>query len=248
MKIQDVRFECSSFRDESERPLCRMFSDIGHHLLSKIKYQFEVEATNVLRFSCRNCDNNNFIEQYYGLGDGEFDHIGATTFNISENYFLLLRDEEKRFYLLDVFYKSIKDYAVYFCEETDLLDEAYHKLLESGFYRNSTGFIPTRNKLYRCWVEELLNFNNSDYRLAFQDNITKAIDYYMTNKKSVIFEPNCEAKVLLTTPQLFHVEGWNKNEFRVRWGEYGNELYIFDMKAKTLRMEIDEVELPDFLK
>lgn len=249
MKIKDVRFQCSFFQDEVDRPLGHMLSDIGHHFLSKIKYQFEVENTDVLRFSCRNSDENNIIEKYYSLADGDIDHIGIATFNISEKYFLSLNDDGKRFYLLEVYYKSIKDYAIHFNEETISLDEAYQKVLNDGFYTNETGFSQTRNKLYKCWVERLLNYSNADYRLVFQDNTTNAIEYYyLTNKESVIIEPNSGVKILLTTPQSFHVEGWNKNEFRIRWGEYGNELYIFDMKAKTLRMEIDEVELPDFLK
>ncbi|WP_286968496.1 hypothetical protein [Flavobacterium sp. UBA4854] len=249
MKIQDVRFQFTFFQKETEAPLGNMLSDIGHLFLSKIKYQYEIENTNVLRFSCRNCDENNFIEKLYSLGDGEIDNIGTATFNISEKYFLSLDDEQKRLFLLDTIYKSFKDYAYHFNQKIDLLDEAYNKVLKDGFYTNETGFVSTSNKLYKCWVEKLLNFKNSDYRLAFEDTKMQSIEYYyLGNKETPIIKPNSDVITLLTTPQSFYVEGWKKDEFRLRWGEYGNELYTFDKFTKELKMQINKVELPDFLK
>lgn len=251
MKIQDIRFQSNCFQKEVDRPLTHMLSDIGHNFLSKIKYQFEVENTRIVLFSFGNTDDNRNVisKDYFRLGDKEIGHIGQTSFDFSEKEFLSLSDEQKRLFLLEIFYKSIKDFAIHFNENVELLDEAYHRILNKGFYGNVTGFIVTRNKLYKCWVEKLLNYKNADYRLAFQDNTTSTIEYYyMVNKESVVTKANSDVKLLLTTPRSFHVEGWKKKEFRVRWGEYGNELYIFDMETKTLRMEINEVQLPDFLK
>lgn len=249
LKIQDIRFQCTFFQKETQAPLESMLSYIGHLFLSKIKYQCEIENTNVLRFSCRNCDENNFIEKLYSLGDGEIDNIGTATFNISEEYFLSLDDEQKRLFLLDIIYKTFKDYAFHFNEKIDLLDEAYNKVLKDGFYINETGFVSTSNKLYKCWVEKILNFKNSDYRLALEDNKMQNIEYYyLGNKETPIIKPNSDVITLLTTPQSFYVENWKKDEFRLRWGEYGNELYIFNRLTKELKMEIDEVDLPDFLK
>lgn len=250
MRIQDVRFDGFFFSNEVDRPLGNMLSDIGHHFLSKIKYQFELKDTHILIFHFGNTDNNECkSEKYYSLGEKEFGNIGHLYTYISEKYFLSLVDDEKHLFLLDILYKSIKDYAIYFNEYTELLDEAYDKMLIDGFYRNETGFVVPRNKLYRCWVEKLLNYKSAEYRLVFHDVKLKRREYfYMTKKETVFIKPNCDVKTLLTTPQFFHVEGWKKKEFRVRWGEYGSELYVFDMETKTLRMEINEVELPDFLK
>jgi hypothetical protein len=249
MMIQDLRFDGRFFQDEIENYLRNMLSDIGHHFLSKINYQFEVKDTHILLFYFGNIDDKrNISKEHYSLGDREFGSIGQTSFDFSENYILSLNDEEKRLFLLDIFYKSIKDYAVYFNEKTELLDEAYTKVLNEGFYENVTGFAPTRNKLYRCWVEKLLNYKNSDYRLAFQDNTTGIIEYYFVGKKINLDLRKKTSLEIMKIPTFFKVEGWKKNEFRVRWGEYGNELYIFDMVSKTLRMEINEVELPDFLE
>jgi hypothetical protein len=250
MKIQDVRFEVIFFSKEVNRPLSEMLSDIGHNFLSKIRDQFEIENTHSLLFYFGNIDDKEYTpKEYYYLGNREIGHIGQTGSYFSERNFLSLNDQDKRLFLLDIFYKSIKQYAIHFNKDITLLNGACQKVLNDGFFRNQTGFIYTRNKLYKCWIEKLLNYKNADYRLCFEDNTTKIREYYfMTNKESVIIKPNSDLKVLLTTPQFFHAEGWNKKEFRVRWGEYGNELYIFDMENKKLRIKMDEAELPEFLK
>lgn len=87
MKIQDVRFQSNCFKRETDRPLSQMLSNIGHHFLSKIKYQFEVENTHILLFTFGNIDDkrNVISNDYFRLGDEEIGHWRNLTHTFQED-------------------------------------------------------------------------------------------------------------------------------------------------------------------
>lgn len=250
LKIRDVRFGLGLFDLSILTSLKNMLSDTGHNYLSKVNYQFEVKNTNVLKMSVLNIDREQeVIATPYRLGDIKFDNIGSAVCFLSENYFLSLSDEGKRLYLAEHIHKTFTNYARYFNEDTKLLDQAYTRLLEKdGFYRKNFRPEQSPDKKYSCWLESIINYKSKDYRICCREEDTNTVSYhFLTNKPER--DPKALRQMdiieLLKVPMLFKSEGWiNNQEFKVRWGEVGSEVYLFNAQTKEIRTHIEDIETP----
>lgn len=239
-RLLDLRFSPVFFDEDVTGKLGHLFMHLGHIYLSKTRHQFLIEDTEIIEVFVVNIDNPKAsVDEYYRLGEDSTNNIGAARFLISGKELVSLSDEEKRRFLLKCLHDTLSKYVFHFQGESLIPNQAFQAIADSDPFVKHTEPAVSPDKLFECWVERRVGYEESEYRFALLITQSREVEYYyIGNKKHLDSQKLKDIPIseLIAIPRFFDQEQWlNNTEFKVSWG---SDQYILNVDTKQVTKKI----------